>query len=352
MSWEDLLLQAGIELLPTGGRRSADSSADVRLRTPQGDAVVRVRSCKRPPRPSEVRRLIDDQAHADTPLLLVADRLSPQVRHLLAQARVSSASDRHAELFLDTGHISFSLDEAPAPPERDAPGTGIVQLPWRGRSAFQVTRRIIQRGLHLPQEQLARDAGVSQPRVSQVLAALGELGLVDLRQRAVIDLEALLDAWVAHYPGPGGPETRWFASGGAQAGVAAALDHAQRDNVAVLLSGDLAADHLAPFALPTAAVLYADDVLDLTPAGLVRTPDRETAVVTVVTAQDPTVRPPVGVETAEATVARTTCRLADHLQVLWDVNRSRNTDAAQQAAHLRRQLLEWYEPAHGRWGKG
>lgn len=352
MSWEDLLLQAGIELLPTGGRRSADSSSDVRLRTPRGEAVVRVRRCERPPRPSEIRRFIDDQAHAGTPLLLVADRLSPQVRHLLAQARVSSASDRHAELFLDTGHISFSLDEAPPPAERDAPGTGIVQLPWRGRSAFQVMRRIIQRGLHLPQQQLARDAGVSQPRVSQVLAGLGERGLVDLDQRIVIDLGALLDAWVAHYPGPGGPETRWFAYDGLQAGVAAALDHARGAHVPVLVSGDLAADQLAPFSLPTTAVLYADDVLDLTSAGLVRTPDPGTAVVTVVTAEDPTVGPPVGVETATAMVAGTTCRLADHLQVLWDVTRSRNPDAAQQAAHLRRRLLEWYAPAHGPWGTG
>lgn len=342
-------MQAGIELLPVGGRRSAGPSPDVRLRTPQGDVLLQVKIWKRPPRPSEVRRVIDDGAHESTPILLVANTLSPEVRRILAGAGVSHVTSRHLELFFDTDHIFFSLDEATAP-ERGTPRTEATWLPWRGRSAFQVVRRIIQRGLHQPQQQLARDAGVSQPRVSQVVAALDGLDLVDLDNRVVTDLEALLDAWLTRYPGPGGIETRWFAPELPRA-VAAAIEHADRKDVEVLLSGEVAADQLAPLALPTTAVMYASDVLDLTPAGLVRTPDPETAVLTVIAAKDPTVGPPMDTEPTEATVAGTTCRLADHLQVLWDVNRSTSIDAPQQTAHLRHRLLEWYRPDHLRRGE-
>lgn len=350
MSWEDLLLQAGIELVPVAGRRGQGAFPDVCLRTPQGDVPLKVKSWSRPPRPNEVRRLIADWAHRDAPILFVAETLSDEVRRILAEAGVSYATSRHLELFLDASHIAFDAED-PVDPIRRLPSTETVSLPWRGRSAFQVLRRIIQRGLDQPQQLLAHAAGVSQPRVSQVVTTLEDLGLVDLDNRVVADLEGLLDAWLAHYPGPGGVETRWFAPDGLGA-VVAALDHADRGGFRPLLSGEIAADQLAPYALPTTALMYAEDVLDLAQAGLVRTPEPEMAVLTVIVAEDPTVGPPVGQQPSEATVGGRTCRLADGLQVLWDVNRSRSVDAPQQAAHLRRRLLEWYRPEHASWGRG
>lgn len=344
MSWEDLLLQAGIELMPVGGRRDANSAPDACLRTPYGDVLMEIKSWSRPPRPSEVLSHLDAWTR-ESPVLLVADTISPEVRRILSEAGVSYATSRHVELFLDTGHIAFGLDD---PVEADLAaiaGTEIISLPWRGRSAFQVMRRIIQRGLHQPQQLLARDAGVSQPRVSQVVTTLDELGLIDRDSGVATDLELLLDTWLAHYPGPGGIVTRWFSPDVPRA-VAAAVDHADSEGFGPLLSGEFAADHLAPFALPTTAVLYADDVLDLTQPGLVRTPDPDTAVLTVIAAEDPTLRPPADQQPTEATVAGTTCQVADYLQVLWDVTRSRSVDAPQQAAHLRSRLLEWYRPEH------
>jgi hypothetical protein len=112
-----------------------------------------------------------------------------------------------------------------------------------------------------------------------------------------------------------------------------------------MLSGDIAADLIAPYARPTSAVIYVDAHVDLSATGMVRTPDPETATLELIVPDDPTVRPQPERQPTEATLSGQRVRLADELQILWDVARSTGIDAAQQTEHLRHHLLA--ESTHG-----
>ena len=117
---------------------------------------------------------------------------------------------------------------------------------------------------------LAAQVGVSQPRVSQVLHHLLDLGLVDRagHGRWQPHREALLDRFLAEYPGPGGSEQYCY-SLDPPAEVAI---HAGRISAAgrpVAVSADVGPDLIAPWRRPSVVILYVTHVMDPSALGLV-----------------------------------------------------------------------------------
>jgi len=226
-------------------------------------------------------------------------------------------------------------------PGRDASAatTPHLELPWRGRSAFQVLRRLLQHDATPTQTTLAVEAHVSQPRVSQVLATLANHDLIDSdgrfssRQRS-----ALLDFWITRYPGPGGITTRWYSPLPLHEAVAAAAEVAHEAAAEPALSSNLAADHLAPFARPTHATLYVRQLIDLSVVQMVRTPEPDVASIEVVVPEDPTVWRPHS-DAPHANLGSARIALADTLQVAWDIARVGGPDTRKQIDRLLQRTL-------------
>lgn len=331
MNWEDVLLHANVELVDVRPYEPATRTQDLVLDTPHGPLTVEARRYRRAPSPSELHDLITDHDGA-TKMLLIVDEVTNNLRAALLQSHISYVTNEELALFLDDGTV---ISENLTPRKDSAPRQPTV--PWRGRTAFQVLRRLIQNPPGQPQTLIAREAHVSQPRVSQVLKTLHELGFgADADQH---DPTELLELWLTHYPGPGGVSTRWYGRDPIGQVATAAYEHAVAVDAAPLLSGEIAADLIAPYARPTSAVLYADDHIDLSAIGLIRTPDPETAMLELIVPDDPTVRPQSNRLPTEATLSGHQVHLADQLQILWDVARSTGIDAPQQTEHLRLHLL-------------
>jgi len=111
------------------------------------------------------------------------------------------------------------------------------------------------------------------------------------------------------------------------------------------VSGDVAADILAPWALPQRALIYADEAGDLSQARFVPSPMAD-ATLELVTTRDPAVTPSVYAEPFLAAAATTRLPLADPLVVLWDLNHATRVDADQAARHLRFRLAEQWRDLH------
>lgn len=332
MNWEDVLLHANVELVNVRPHDPATRTQGLVLDTPHGSLTVEAKRYRRAPSPSGLHDLIADHDSA-TKMLLVVDEVSNNLRTALFQNHVSYVTNEELALFLDDGTV---ISENLTPREDSAPRQPAV--PWRGRTAFQVLRRLIQNPPGQPQTLIARDAYVSQPRVSQVLKSLHELGFgADTDQH---DPTELLELWLTDYPGPGGVSTRWYGRDPIGQIATAAYEHAVAAHADPLLSGAIAADLIAPYARPTSAVLYVDAHIDLSAVGLVRTPDPETAVLELIVPDDPTVRPQANRPPATTMLSGQQVEFADPLQIVWDVARSRGIDAPKQAEHLRLHLLD------------
>ncbi|MEU5722683.1 helix-turn-helix domain-containing protein [Micromonospora sp. NPDC047738] len=195
------------------------------------------------------------------------------------------------------------------------------------------------------QQQLAAVTGVSQPRVSQALAALAEQGLAHRTPAGwdVADIDAVFDWWLNSYPGPGGLRTLWYGlEPPVQQAEAAVSLLTSGDSGRMAISGDVAADRVAPWRAPRRVVVYAQTGVDLTSAGL--TPaDEGDATVELIVPKDPGVWPRPTADEASGSVP-----LADPLQILWDVARAPGPDTDEAVRHLRRTLRD-RRRASGSW---
>jgi hypothetical protein len=215
--------------------------------------------------------------------------------------------------------------EAAVTRKRGRPGWGI----------FSVVRALLAVAQGARQEELAEFAGVSQPRVSQALRELAALGLAMRSPQGwiVTDKAAAIAWWSAHYPGPGGLTSHWY-------GLDPVVQQAYRIHELLAsagsrpaVSGDVAADLVAPWRTPRHALLYAERGADLSAAGL--TPaGAEEGTLTLILPADRAVWPisrapwPIGL-TGYGNVAR-----AGALQVLYDLTDAGGPDAADGSAGL------------------
>lgn len=332
------LLDAGITVRPVGPaqvsiHRSHDAGTPL-------IAVVRRRSA--PLSPSHVRHLAHG-APGRGEVLLVVPAASDAALDAARAAGISVLVVGDGRGMRTGGHVVLSTEivhlgdaeiaaTSSLPPLRPGPP------PW---GTLTVVRHLLT-GAVAGQRELADRAAVSQGRVSQVLSPLVEAGLVRRVTTGgqtiwvAAGWDALADWWLAAYPGPGGLSTHWYGLASVREQAQVAGNALVAGGLPVAVSGDIAADVLAPWRRPARAVLYADvrdhpDAADLTRSGLVPSGAEEATLELLVPADPGLWAPPVGETSGQVP-------LADGMQVLWDVRRAPGSDVDQAVAALRQVL--------------
>ncbi|MCT2295745.1 type IV toxin-antitoxin system AbiEi family antitoxin [Brachybacterium muris] len=188
---------------------------------------------------------------------------------------------------------------------------------------------------------IAATLGSTQQSVSRAAQALG--GWVTDQGSGLFasDPQGLLEHWLSEYPGPGGQEFGWY-------GLATAAEHSDRVirlaatlEVNALVSGDVAADRIAPWKLPSRARVYLTEPIDLADEGLVPVPLEEANLVTCVP-RDPTIWPLARAIEDRSTIPGVPC--ADPVVVYWDLLMSGEQDSEEAAHQLAKSFLE-HRPA-------
>lgn len=251
MAWIAALASAGVELREVHG--------DTVLLGHEGQAqqfLLRRRS--RSPRPSEIR------SPAASATLLVAPCVSAGAQRRLGDLGWSWVTDTgQVHLRFGDGVVDFDPSAATV----DVPA-GERRMRVRGVGGFAVLRRLLEapEDATVRQRDLALGTGLTQARVSQLLAALRRDDIVDGSRAAwrVADRDRAFDAWLRGYPGPGGTVTHWTSLDDMWTTTLALLDILPAGTVA---SGDAGADLLAPWRRPEHAVLYAPHLPDLSRSG-------------------------------------------------------------------------------------
>lgn len=319
-----------IEVLEAGGASvTALDSRHVRLQVGAEHQDYFVAIHNRRMSPSEI------SGPSEVPALLVAPTMS---------AAAAETAYRHGwSVITDAGpsQVSFrgrTLDLHPAGTELPAGRPARRGRP--GYSLFAVLRALLSVEGDITQNEVARFVGVTQPRVSQTLRHLRDENLVrrDRLGWTVTDRGAAIDWWVSHYPGPGGIRSSWFGLDPPMQQAHQAYRLLEQDKARPVVSGDVAADLVAPWRVPQHALLYAERGLDLGRVGLTPAAPGD-ATLTLVLPADQSVWPLGGAShllhlDGVGDVAR-----ASALQVLFDLVQSPGSDAAEAADRWRSWML-------------
>jgi len=221
----------------------------------------------------------------------------------------------------------------PAPNRRSLPS---------GSGSFAVIRALV----GLPGEEreesgasaLAAQAGVSQPRASQILRHLYELKLVDRSGHGRWEprREALLDRFLAEYPGPGGSEYNYY-SLDSPVDVAVRAGQMSTSAGPILASADVGPDLILPWRRPSLVILYARHVVDPSDLKLIEARGRHDANVIMRTPKDRSIFTAYGLVPQ---VKGNDVPLADPLQQIWDLQDLGGADRIEAAGRLRQWLLK------------
>lgn len=262
---------------------------------------------------------------AATPLLVVvpiASRGLIEVAKQNSTLNVASVGDKR---LVWHGEEILAPDTA-ATPTSSMPVPGRRRNPW-GRWA--VMRTYLLHGEPRSQIELARDTGVTQSAVSKANSVLSDLVSRSTDGWQAKDRTGLWERFMAEYSGPGGFSTYWYALDAVieQSSVVAAAG--ADAGIEVLASGDSAADALAPWRIPTRAVVYARSSIALEKLGFAQT-SRERATLQFTVPADHTIW-----ATAASWARRTGSATADPVIAAWDVARTGGPDAVDAVGHLR-----------------
>ena len=343
------MLDAGVQLIDSG-----DGNVDLLIPSSPLPVRVQVKAWTRPIGPAFIARLAAQQLEA-VPLLLVAPSFSADARRAIEEHEWSwIASSDQGPVF---GHLQVPGSDPVQIGSHPEALTQARRASVRGRKPWQ--RYAIIRHLLLgnawTQANLVEVCQVTQPRVSQVLKELHAAGLVarmgspDRQEPArwiAVNVTHLIDHWLSTYPGPGGAApTYWYGLDNIvdQAmAVHAHLDRAALSSstqaVTPVVSGDAAADFIAPYRRSQLAVIYSRSGVDLSPLGL--TPaSREHATLKLVVPMDASVWPHPVDDRSRELAPNAPFALADPLQVAWDLLESDGHDADQAAAAVKSALV-------------
>ena len=147
--------------------------------------------------------------------------------------------------------------------------------------------------------------------------------------------EALLDRFLAEYPGPGGSE-QYFYSLDSPTEVAIRAGQASAPHHAIVASADVGPDLIVPWRRPSLVILYAKRVIDPSSLGLIDAQGMHDANVIVRMPDDQSVFPG---HALIAQVQGSDVPLADPLQQIWDLQDLGGADRLESAGRLREWLL-------------
>lgn len=274
----------------------------------------------RPATPSDLRRIaeacrvrVDSDAHARP--VISAERASPLAISWL-QTHPEVALILEDRVVLD-GVVHWFDEAAPAAHRRKGP------QPF---ARFATARVLLSGASRKDQVSLARLAGVTQGSVSNALRRLPE----------VQDPGTTFDDLVRDYPGPGGQTYYWWSSRPVHEQMRDLAEHG------ALLSGDFAADSIAPWRMPERVVAYMDAPVDLAASGYVLAEPNDYTTLVVVPA-DQTIK------VTAATWGVDDDNVADPIVTAYDVLRTATTgDEGEAVKRLRDVVVKRFSKAlHG-----
>jgi hypothetical protein len=331
------LRQSGLRVKDHAAADRADAGVDAILDVAEDGRSTRfaVQVKRRAPYPHEVDRLEPSWrvlARQGRPLM-VAPFISEPLGSILTRADWSWADDQGNFDLRAPGLLLRQRRTAAAPAPRR------MSLP-RGSGSFAVIRALISSGEEaekLGATALAAQAGVSQPRVSQVLHHLHDLDLVERtgHGRWEPDREALVDRFLAEYPGPGGSEQYCY-SLDPPTNVAIRAGQVSEPGRPIVASADVGPDLIVPWRRPSLVILYVKHVMDLSSLGLTDAQGRHDANVIVRLPEDRSVFPS---HALVASIQGNDVPLADPLQQIWDLQDLGGADRLEVAGRLRQWLL-------------
>jgi hypothetical protein len=211
----------------------------------------------------------------------------------------------------------------------------------RGSGSFAIIRALIRFGDAEDEgpgaTTLAAQAGVSQARASQVLHQLQDLKLVHRVERGQWrpDRKALLDRFLAEYPGPGGSEA-YFYTLDPVTDVTVRAARVLKHELAV--SADVGPDLILAWRRPSKVIWYVRRLIVASDLGLVEAQGQHDANVVVRMPKDNSVfpaPPPLVAEAQEAEIG-----LADPIQMVWDLHDLSGDDRIEAAEELYKWLLK------------
>lgn len=314
----------------------ADGQHDAVIGASFGDVTERfvVDVKARAPHQNEVDPLAERLRHPDAldNPMIIAPYVSKSVGEHLIAAGISWA-DGCGNFDLRTPSLVYRQRMSNSPPK--TPSTALPQ----GSGSLGIIRRLIRFTDPNTDEHsataLAAQAGVSQPRASQVLHQLLDLRLVERTRsrRWLPHREELLDRFLTDYRGPGGSE-RFLYSLDPPAQVAAAAASLDRSRVAI--SADVGPDLISPWRRPTTVIIYTDAELEARELGTVDAAGPDDANVIVRLPADQSVFPNPRLI---ATYKDNEIPLADPAQQIWDLKHLGGADRLEAADNLRTWLL-------------
>jgi DNA-binding transcriptional ArsR family regulator len=332
MTFLEHLKRTGLEVTPSTPPDGADGL--IELKADGLNRVFAVRERRRAPYPSEVRDLaktLFELSELGAPLL-VCPYVPESTGRLLNEHGWSWADEVGNFGIRSRGLRLFQrISNSPPRPSR--------QLP-QGKGALAIARFLIRMSDELgglgPTE-LSKIASVSQPRASQVLSQLQTLGLVEKAADGYrADREALLDAFMEQYRGPGGDELFFYSLDPPTAAALRVVDGFRSHASRVAISADVGSDLLAPWRSPTIAIIYFEHPVDTRDIDIVAADSQDDANVILRFPDDTSVfRYP----SHDATVSGDRLPLADETQILWDLHSLGGDDRLEAADLLRQSLL-------------
>jgi hypothetical protein len=310
--WIGSLANAGVDV-------SSVESGQIILCHDGQSRTFKIHKRSRPPRVGEL------SAPVTTSAILVAPSLTASSEATLRRLGWSWATD-DGHLHLRFGEHTVDAAGPMMAARVEPPATG---LGARGIGTFAVLRRLLLQP-RWRQVHLGAASGVTQARVSQVLNTLTKAGLIarDIDGWGVTDWDRALAVWLSSYPGPRGVTTYWSGLDDVWANTLRALDGLPYDAV---VSGDVAADLVAPWRQPQSATIYVSAMTSLVKTGLVPAAARDDGTVAVCVPDDHSVWP---IKTIDRTFHEQSIRIADPLQVLIDVKAADDAESAAAAERL------------------
>lgn len=321
--WREALERAGVTV-------ETVDAAHVRLRNHGDEQVMLLKELPHPISPSQIPRPPRE------PALLALPRATPRAIAAAGASGWFVVTDTGAlALRIGTHTVEQKSTPLAPPPMSRRPGP----ISW---ATFSVARRLLA-GPAATQRELARRARVSQPKVSRVLGRLAEVALGERTADGwkPAEWDALLDWWLSTYPGPGGTSSYWYSLDDPTTQVTKAAKLLGRDAGATpVISGDVAADQLAPWRRPSSAVVYAKIGAPLGEAGFVAVSSAAEASLILCAPVDP------GVWLPARWTVNSDLDLADPLQVVYDVAVGAGSDRDEAVERLRQALRG---PLRARW---
>lgn len=287
---------------------------------------------RRAPYPNELPRMSAQRADAH-PLLVVPYVPEPLGRALTAAGW--SWADAQGNFDLRAPALILRQRRTTTAPKRR-----LRSLP-QGSGSLAIIRALIRfeegEEEELGATALAAQARVSQPRASQVLRHLRELGLVERSERGRWRpiREPLLDRFLAEYVGPRGSELHYY-SLDPPIDVVVMAARALTPPGRLAVSADVGPDLIAAWRRPSLVILYADNQFAASGLGLVEAQGRADANVIVRVPDDRSVFP---VPELVVDVRDVEVQLADPSQMIWDLQELGGRDRAEGAGVLREWLL-------------